>query len=127
MQKSLDVVAISVSGVCAVHCLLTPVALILFPILTGSLFASEEFHRYLLWVIFPTSGFAVVLGCKRHKDLVVLWLGSAGLLVLLLAAIWGHDVFGEWGERLFTLAGGALLIAGHARNYRLCRKNHCYT
>lgn len=126
MQKSLDVFAISVSGMCAVHCLLTPVMLILFPLLTGTLLASEEFHRFLLWVIFPTSALAVLLGCKRHKDPGVFLLGSAGLAMLLLAGFWAHDMVGEFGERLLTLAGSALLISGHFRNYRLCKKNRCH-
>lgn len=48
MQRPLDIIAISVSGLCVVHCLLTPLALLLFPILSGTLIASEDFHRFLL-------------------------------------------------------------------------------
>ncbi|MEM7541169.1 MAG: MerC domain-containing protein [Pseudomonadota bacterium] len=126
MQKSLDVAAISASTLCAVHCLLTPVALIIFPVLTSSLFTSEDFHFYLLWLILPTSVLAMALGCLRHKDTTVVWLGGAGLLALVLAALWGHELLGGTGERLATLTGGVLLIAGHLRNYRLCREDHCH-
>ena len=125
MQRPLDIIAISVSGLCAVHCLLTLLALILFPILSGTLIASEDFHRFLIWVILPTSALAIVLGCRRHKDAAVLWLGIAGLSLLILSGYWAHAWLGEWGERLLTLCGGVIMAAGHVRNYRLCRQDHC--
>ena len=126
MQRSLDIAAISISGLCAVHCLLTPVALILFPILSGSLIASEDFHRFILWVILPTSGVAMFLGCRRHNNFSILVMGGAGLFLLVLSAFWVHDWVGEWGERLLTLVGGAILAAGHVRNYLLCRDDRCH-
>ncbi|WP_205688873.1 MerC domain-containing protein [Candidatus Macondimonas diazotrophica] len=125
MQRPLDLLAISISGLCAVHCLLMPLVLIISPVLSGSLFAGEDFHQLLLWVILPTSGFALWLGCRRHKDRPVLLFGVAGLSLLLLAAFLGHRWFGEWGERLLTVLGGAIMASGHVRNYRLCRRDHC--
>lgn len=125
MQRPPDIIAISVSGLCAVHCLLTPLALILFPILSGSLIASEDFHRFLFWVILPTSGLAIILGCRRHKDAVVLWLCISGLSLLLMSAYWAHAWLGQWGERLLTFIGGVIMAAWHVRNYRLCRQDRC--
>lgn len=125
MQRSLDIIAVSVSGLCALHCLLTPLALILFPVLSGSLLAGEDFHQLLLWVILPTSGVAIGLGCRRHKDGRVLLFGLVGLSLLMLAAFQGHDWFGELGERLVTVLGGGIMAVGHVRNYRLCRSGQC--
>ena len=125
MQRPLDIIAVSISGLCAVHCLLTPIVLVLFPILSGSLFASEDFHRFLLWVILPTSGLAIALGCRNHKDVIVLLSGVAGLSLLIVSAFWGHIWVGETGERLLTLTGGAVMATGHVRNYRLCRNDRC--
>ncbi|OQX34186.1 MAG: hypothetical protein B0D96_09975 [Candidatus Sedimenticola endophacoides] len=127
MQRPLDIIAVSISGLCAVHCLLTPLALILFPVLSGSLFAGEDFHQLLLWVILPTSGLAMWLGCRQHKDRLVLLFGLVGLSLLMLAAFQGHDWFGEWGERLVTVLGGSIMAIGHVRNYRLCRSDQCPT
>ena len=126
MQRPLDIFASSVSGLCAVHCLMTPLVLILFPILSGSLLASEDFHRFLVWVILPTSGIALFLGCRRHNDLIVVAMGGAGLLLLVLSAFWIHDWVGEWGERLLTVIGGSMMAAAHIRNYLLCRDNRCH-
>ena len=55
----------------------------------------------------------------------MLGLGIAGMLLLLFSAFWGHDLVGEWGERLLTVLGGITLAAGHVRNYRLCRQQDC--
>lgn len=125
MQRVLDVLAISISGLCVIHCLMMPLVLVLLPILSGSLFAGEEFHQFLIWVILPTSSAAFLLGCRRHKDTYVLMFGITGMLVLLIGAFWGHDLVGEWGERLLTVAGGLLLASGHVRNFRLCKHDHC--
>lgn len=125
MQKVLDLLAVSISGLCVIHCLLMPLALIMFPILSGSLFAGEDFHRFLVWVILPTSSAAFLLGCRRHKDNKVLLLGILGMFVLVSSAFWGHDLVGELGERLFTVLGGLVLAAAHLRNFRLCRHDHC--
>lgn len=125
MQQPLDILAISVSGLCAVHCLLTPLALILFPVLGGTVLAGEDFHQMLLWVILPTSSLALWLGCRRHKDRRVLLMGLVGLSLLLLAAFFAHEWIGEWGERLVTVVGSAIMAAGHLRNYRLCRSDQC--
>lgn len=125
LQRPLDVVAISISGLCIVHCLLTPLALILFPVVTGTLFADESFHQLLLWLILPTSSIAMWLGCRQHKDLRVLLMGIIGVSFLLFAFMLGHDWFGEWGERILTVIGGLIMAAGHVRNYRLCRQQRC--
>ena len=63
----------------------------------NSLFAGEDFHQFLLWVILPTSGFAMWLGCPRHKDSLVLLLGLVGLSMLMLSAFGGLDWFGGIG------------------------------
>ena len=125
MQKPLDILATSISGLCAMHCLLMPLALVLFPILSGSLFAGEDFHRFLVWVILPTSSIAFLLGCRRHKDTAVLILGIMGMFILVISAFWGHDFVGDWGERILTVIGGLILAAGHFRTYKLCQHDHC--
>ncbi len=126
MQRSLDILAVSISGLCVVHCVMTPVALIMFLVLSGTLFAQEEFHLFLLWVILPTSGIALFLGCRRHKDRRVLLLASIGLSLLLLAAFFEHGWVGERAGRVLTFLGGAIMAAGHVLNYRQCQNDRCH-
>lgn len=83
-----------------------PLAVLLFPIVSLTFAADEGFHRMLLWLVLPTSAAAFLLGCFRHKDRGVLALGSTGLIQLILAAHFGHDMLGEIGERIATSLGG---------------------
>lgn len=121
----MDRIAIGLSGVCALHCLIAPLALVALPAAAGALLGGEAFHLWLLALILPLSAAALTLGCRRHKDIAVMALGSAGLSILVLAASLGAGWLGEDGERLLTLAGSLTIIAGHMRNFRLCRQDAC--
>ena len=124
-QKLLDRLAIAASGLCVLHCLATPVLLILIPALASSTLADNVFHQLLLIFILPSSALALLLGCRRHKDWIVFALGLLGLTELVITAYFGHDFFGETGERAATVLGGVTLAIGHVRNFYLCRHDGC--
>jgi MerC mercury resistance protein len=125
VQRMADLFAVSSSGLCMIHCLLTPVLLIFLPVLGASVLSGESFHAAILWFILPTSLLALTLGCWRHKERYVAVFCTAGLAVILIAARYGDALFGELGERILTSAGGLILIAGHFRNFSLCRGAAC--
>jgi hypothetical protein len=117
--------AIAGSALCALHCLATPLLIVLAPAVASTFFAEETFHRWMLLYVVPTSALALWLGCRRHGSRSVLLLGLAGVIIIGAAAFWGHELIGEAGERAATVAGGLTIAAGHWRNYRLCRKADC--
>ena len=125
LQLIADRIAIGLSAACALHCAVVPLMLAVLPILASTPLGDEGFHRAMLWIILPSSGIALTLGCRRHKDLAVLICGAAGLVILTFAAVAGHELVGETGERLLTLGGAAVLSLAHLRNYVLCRKAGC--
>lgn len=122
---SLDGAAIAMSAACILHCLLTPLLVILFPILGSTAFADDSFHGLLLVLIIPTSALAFYIGCRQHGDGSVLLLGVAGMLVLLAAALLGIAGLGLVGEKIATGIGGTLLALGHVLNFRRCRSRQC--
>lgn len=124
-QLVLDQIAIGISALCALHCLLAPLALVLVPTLAAAPLADENFHRALVLLVVPASAVALSLGCRRHKDWFVLLAGFGGMAGLVAAAIFGHEVLGESGERIATVVMTILLAAGHVRNFRLCRNDGC--
>jgi hypothetical protein len=124
-SATLDGVAIAISALCVLHCLAVPLAVIVFPILATSLWASHEFHAWLLVLILPSSALALWLGCRRHHSSLVLGLGLAGMGVLVLAAILGPETLTVPGEVLTTGTGGALLATSHWLNFRRCRQLRC--
>ncbi len=121
LQGFTDYTSLSLAGICAIHCFLTPVALILFPVVGSTVFSEEIFHELMLLLVVPASVVAIFLGCKRHKDFSVITLGILGLSFLLVGA------FGATGyeESILTLIGAFIMVLGHLRNFRLCRKDGC--
>lgn len=125
LVSALDRTAIGLSVLCVLHCLALPLALIAGSSLTAFWFADEIFHQLLVFLVLPTSIIGLMLGCKRHKAWAVLAWGLCGVSVLAFAALFGHDVAGEIGEKIFTVLGSILVVVGHVLNFRLCRSVDC--
>ncbi len=126
LQTRADVVAIGLSVGCLLHCLALPLALALLPTLPMGWLSDEQFHRWLLVAILPTSVVALFMGCRRHQHFSVIAIGMVGLIVLVLAAIFGHDVLGEIGEKAVTSVGAVIIAASHILNQRYCRQSACH-
>jgi len=121
----LDKFAVSSSTICAVHCVALPFLVGVFPAIGATIFGDEAFHVMLLRIAIPLSVFGLTLGCRKHRDLSVMGVGFAGVGVLVLAALFGHDILGGNGERMATLLGATLIAIAHIRNYMLCQSDDC--
>ena len=122
MQKIIDNFGITVSTICAIHCLLLPAIFIIAPY---SFLASHEFHVALIYFILPCGAVAFILGCRKHGDLKVAILGSLGLACLIASMIFheiahGHQHSEEFISIIVTVIGSILLIISHLRNRKLC-------
>ena len=132
-SESLDKFAISLSAICLLHCLVTPVLLTLLPIVSlTSYFEELLFHQLLLWVVIPTSVIALFLGCRKRRNLAIVLTGALGMVILVTVALFGHDWFGAYTEKWVTSLGGLVLAFSHYLNYRTCqnlrcKSNHCET
>lgn len=120
LNINLDKVAIGFSAICALHCILLPVALIFLPALSTTFLGSEDFHKALLYFVVPSSAIALFLGCKMHGKNHVYVYGAVGIGALLIASFFGHDLFGESGEKFLTLLGVGIISLGHIKNQKLC-------
>ena len=146
----LDHLAIGMAAVCAIHCLLTPILILALPIIATSFFVHQDFHLWMIFLVMPTTILAVFMGCRNHKDRLVLTLSTIGLSVLLFALIQERASYsseedyavsstdcetcardigaepipiraGAW----LNAIGGVFLASAHVRNFRLCRKSNC--
>lgn len=120
-----DTLGLAGAAVCAVHCLVGPLLLVAGPALASLAVPDESFHRAMLWVVIPSAVLAFAIGCRRHRDVTTGVLGGVGLLAFVLAVTWLHDLIGEGGERIVTLASAGLLGVAHVRNFRRCRQAPC--
>jgi len=124
-ETRLDGMAVAMSVVCIVHCLMTPVLVTLFPIFAGTVFADHQFHAFLLIFIVPTSGIALYLGCRRHRSGLVFSLGVSGMIILTVVALLGPEGLTVTGEKIATGFGGVVLASAHILNFRRCRDMRC--
>lgn len=120
-----DKAAISLSFACAFHCLVLPVLVSLYPSVMIAGLQDERFHFALLVFVIPISFFSLTMGCRQHRQLPVVGLGVAGIVVLLLSALLGHEIGGESLEVAGTLLGSGLVACSHVLNFKLCRASPC--
>ena len=125
IQTVSDKTAISLSIVCALHCLALPSLLVILPSLTALNLADEMVHLWMLVAVIPISIYALTMGCRKHKQLSIMLLGLVGLAVLIAAALLGHDILGEAGEKAVVTTGAFIIAVSHWQNHQLCRRLNC--
>ena len=125
IQTVSDKTAISLSIVCALHCLALPSLLVLLPSLTALNLADEMVHLWMLVAVIPISIYALTMGCRKHKRLSIMLHGLVGLAVLIAAALLGHDILGEAGEKAVVTTGAFIIAVNHWQNHQLCRRLNC--
>ena len=116
-----DRVGAFASGLCLVHCLGLPAALLVLPGWTVMEPVQEVLHLALALALLPVTVFAVrhephCRASARFEALRkrLLW----GGLALIWLALPSHIIFGAPAETGATVAGSACLIAGHS--WRMC-------
>lgn len=118
-QSKADTLAVGISLLCSVHCLAMPLLIVTLPVLSGLFFAEESFHLWMVFAVLPISIYALFLGRTTHGQNLPLLIGGVGLLVLVFAALMGHDLLGEIGERTLTVLGSAAVAVGHIWNHKI--------
>jgi hypothetical protein len=110
---NLDRLAIALSVLCAVHCVLTPLVLVGLPLL-----GSHEFESGMRLILGCLGVLAVGLGALSHRN----W-RAAPLLALGLILFVGLELSGIHGgiESAFSVLAAGFLIAAHVQNWLLCR------
>ncbi len=125
LHRIADRLGMLLSGACLVHCLVLPLVL---PLLSAA--AGKEHplvHQILALLIVPTTLWASVHGYRHHKNVVIVALLVLGAMVISLGAVVGEEFSAEYMETLVTVAGSALLIAGHWLNWKRgeCSHSEC--
>lgn len=112
--QRIDRIAIGLSGLCLVHCLSVPLALLLAPALSVWLDATEtQIHWLLLGLALPISGIALYRGYRRQANMLTVILGCTGFLLMLLGVT---HALGEALEITLTVIGITLVMFAHIRN-----------
>jgi hypothetical protein len=117
------------STICAVHCLLTGVALGLLSVMGLGFLGSPVAEFSFLTVAVVVGVAAVWHGSKRHHSVIPALMFVTGLACWLTS----HFAFGHGtiGGTVFSVAGGLCLVSFHVLNQRMahvcgcgCKHNH---
>jgi hypothetical protein len=110
-SRSLDRLAIVLSGLCLVHCLATAVLLGMLSA-AGGLLGSPIVHEVGLSLAMILGSFALGRGIVEHGFMMPSAVGSMGLGVMAGALSLPHD----GNEALYTVIGVGVLALGHQLN-----------
>ena len=116
-----DRIGISLSGLCMVHCMLLPVVLIAVPLWSTAETLHDWLHPLFLVALLPISLMALLATADKPTPKSVRVLLGLGLLVIVLASLFGHEEGGRILETAITLLGSGMLVTGHWRNGQICR------
>ncbi len=109
--------AISLSGLCLVHCLLLPFIIVALPMLVQ--INDTHFHVQMLIVVIPVSLFAFALAYRRHRNKAIIVWGIAGITIMFIGGTIAHANYGNLADSLLTIAGSIVLATSHYFNNRL--------
>jgi len=111
-----DLLGISASILCAIHCAILPLALVSLPILGVNIIHNASFEYGMIGLAFVIGSLALLHGFRHHHRHPGPWLlFTAGLLLLVAKQVW-H----QYELRILPFAV-ILVIGAHVVNYRLSR------
>ncbi len=132
MQVLLDRFAIILSGICAIHCILLPVAVSVIPLLAVTVQHGQQlhqfwFHQFILIFIVPVSVLALIAGFRSHRQWFPIGVSLIGLMILTTIALFASTLISlriipHQAEMLITISGGIIHAIGHILNLLATRK-----
>jgi len=121
LRSHADLAGATASGICLVHCLLTPFLISLFPGLVPYLPGDAWFHRALAAGILLLGGAAFAPGYRLHRRKSLLALVGIGI-ALILAVAWSGESLPHPLELPLSVSGSLMLVAAHLLNRSFCRQ-----
>ena len=123
------------SLICAVHCALTPFALLALPIIAAHSwdgldlalggFWADTTEWVFLGVIGLLAGFGLLATYPRHRDIRPALITGSGLVLFTISHLWMES--GSGHEILLDILGATLIAWAGFWNRRLCHHLGCHT
>ena len=118
-----DKIGLVLSSICMVHCVLTPLVMLLLPF-TLEMFDHDRFHEWVFWPILAVALVAFYRGYRTSRKPLILLLGTLGVSILASAHALGTWLGNETLEYGITIIGSALLVTAHLKNLRAINHHH---
>lgn len=126
MSSKADLIGSVLSISCIIHCILMPIVLPLFPVISLSIGGDAYFHSIMLFAVVISSLVAFRSGFRKHKDATTIMLAICANSVLIFALSL-ETIFDTHMATILTVLGGLFLVMAHYRNHKLsclCRHHH---
>ena len=121
LRRHADFAGATASGVCLIHCLLTPAVISIFPGMLPYLPGDVWFHRALSLGIILLGVAAFVPGYNIHRRKPLLFLVALGV-ACILAVAWSGKRLSAPTELALSIPGSLLLVTAHLLNRSFCRQ-----
>lgn len=116
--KFRDQLAIFLSALCVIQCLLLPFVVTLIPFLDIWWLSDHFLHPFLLIFVAPLTFYALMPARAKHGSNTPLKFAIPGL-TLLLAGVFMEQTI---AEKVMTVIGACLLAMAHIKNILLSQK-----
>ena len=113
-RLNLDRMAITLSGLCVVHCIASAVIVTLLAA-AGGFLVHPAIHEFGLIFAMMLGAVALGRGVLEHGYAIPVWVGSLGLGVMGGALTLTH---GSGGEIVYSILGVTIVALGHDLNRR---------
>ena len=123
------------SLICAIHCMVTPLALLALPVIAAhssgglDVFLGAFFAKTTEWVLLGIIGFLAGFGLLAtypvHRDARPAYLSGFGLFLLIVSHLW--VVPESASEIVLDVLGASLIAWAGFWNRRLCQCLDCHT
>lgn len=110
--SSFDFLAVILSMLCLIHCLLVPLLITILPFIGTSILKNELFHTTILFFAIPISLIGLGMGYLTHKNLKLVGWAFLGFSLMVLGLLF------ESYETFFTVVGVSIVACTHLFNWR---------
>ena len=128
-MKNLDKIGFISSLICAIHCSIMPLLILVLPIFSLSMIVNEMFEWIFLAFSLLIGLFNLCFGYKKHKSYKALIVLTIGLILIVIGRCMHYHVQNQHGfhfdfYNLMLIFGGVLVAISHKINNFLCKT--CY-
>ena len=114
----IDRLGASLSFLCALHCLLQPLLLLALPMVGLGFFLNENLETLFLGVTVVLASFALLMGYRHHRNVLVFPFLGAGIAFIVASRIPTLENF----EMPLAVIGALLITSSHVINLRVRKR-----
>lgn len=122
-----DKIGSALSGICIVHCVLTPLAFVFFPFLSVALASGETIEWAFIGFSVVIAVFAMMQGYVYHRKPIPYILASIGFATFIFAKITFNKAFtfSMFTSIMVYVGAGLSILLAHYLNHKFMHHAKC--